>query len=101
MTTSAAGDRCSRKCRAASSRAAADVDVMTCTIEASGRRAGISGTRRYAALRVSLPYTPAVDGTAVKKIGRRHDAVLLEDLAVFHNELHVFQRVDILQRVSR
>src|SRR5262249_40720806 len=42
MTTSEAGDRLARNSRAAASRAAADVDVMTCSIHPPERRAGNS-----------------------------------------------------------
>src|SRR5688500_18033877 len=48
----------------------------------------------------SLPYPPAVDRAGMEERGRRHHAVALEHFAVLHDELHAFERVEILERIA-
>src|SRR5260221_14265 len=50
---------------------------------------------------IALSDTPAVDGAAVKKLFRGHDAVLFEDHSVFHHERDLAKRVQIFQRIAR
>ena len=48
----------------------------------------------------ALPNPPAVHRPAVEERAGRHDAVALEDQAVLHHELHLLQRIDVVERIA-
>ena len=52
------------------------------------------------ATRLMSANPPAVHRAGVEEGRRRHDAVLLEHLAILHHELHVFERIEILERIA-
>jgi serine/threonine protein kinase len=48
----------------------------------------------------ALPDAPPVHRSRVEKRGGRHHTVSLEHLAILHHELHLFERVNVIQRIT-